>query len=192
MARMWRWIVIAMIGAVACTTLDHLHATHGVLGYPHVFAWNQAWWVPLLFFCSTLTSLAGARFMRKMFRAPPLAPNDARMIAGDGLAFAAAYALTSFTHAAPDETLLLLVAFWGARLLITPTPSWVVALSLASAVAGPLVEGAISSCGLFAYAHPDFAGVTRWLPGIYLFVAPISARLEALLSALASARNHEA
>ena len=187
MARMWRWIVIATLGAILCTIGDHLHATHGVLSYPLVFAWNQAWWVPLLFFCSTLASLAGARFMRTMFRAPPLAPNDARMIAGDGLAFAAAYSLTSFTHAAPNETMLLLFAFWGARMLITPTPAWVVALSLASAIAGPLAEATISSCGLFSYTHPDFAGVTRWLAGIYLFVAPISARLEALLSA----QNHE-
>jgi hypothetical protein len=179
---MWRWIAIAMGGAVVCTALDHLHATHGVLGYTQVFAWNQAWWVPLLFFCSSFAALGGARFMRNMFKAPPLAPNDARMIAGDALAFAAAYSLTSFTHAAPNETMLLLFAFWGARLLLVPTPTWVIALSLGSAIMGPLVEATLSWCGLFSYTHPDFAGIARWLPGIYLYVAPIAARIEALLS----------
>jgi hypothetical protein len=183
---MWRWIAFAMGGAVLCTIGDHLHATHGVLGYPQVFAWNQAWWVPLLVFCSTLAALAGARFMRTAFKAPPLAPNDARLFAGDALAFAAAYALTSFTHAAPNETMLLLFAFWGARLLLVPTPAWVVAFSIASAITGPLVEATISSCGLFSYTHPDFAGVARWLPGIYLYVAPVCARAEAFLSKGAS------
>jgi hypothetical protein len=182
MAVMWRWIVIALGGALVCTVGDHLHATHGVLGYPHVFVWNQAWWVPLLFFCSTIAALFGARFMRTMFKAPPLAPNDSRFIAGDAIGLSAAYALTSFTHTAPNETMLLLIAFWLARILATPTPPWVIALSLASAFTGPLVEATLSACGLFAYTHPDFIGVARWLPGIYLFVAPISARFEALLA----------
>jgi hypothetical protein len=117
-----------------------------------------------------------------MFKAPPLAPNDTRLIAGDAIAFAAAYALTSFTHAWPNQTMLILTAFWIARILVTPTPNWIIAFSLMSAVAGPLIEAIISACGLFAYSHPDFVGVARWLPGIYLFVAPVSARLEALLS----------
>jgi hypothetical protein len=183
MARMWRWIVIALGGAAICTVGDHLHATHGVLGYSDVFAWNQAWWVPLLFFCSTLIALIGSRVTRKMFDAPPLAPNNPRLMAADLVAFAAAYSLTSFTHAAPNETMLILVAFWIARILITPTPKWVIAFSLISAITGPLVEATLSRCGLFAYTHPDFLGVARWLPGIYLFVAPAIARFEAILSA---------
>ncbi len=182
MAVMWRWIVIALGGALVCTVGDHLHATHGVLSYPRVFAWNQAWWVPLLFFCSTTAALFGARFMRELFKAPPLAPNRPSFVIRDAIAFTAAYALTSFTHAAPNETMLLLIACWLARILVTPTPRWIIALSLASAVTGPLVEATLSACGLFAYTHPDFIGVARWLPGIYLFVAPISARFEAILT----------
>ncbi|MEO9233498.1 MAG: hypothetical protein ABI421_09210 [Polyangiaceae bacterium] len=179
---MWRWIAIATGGALICTIGDHLHATHGVLGYPQVYAWSQAWWVPLLFFCGTLLALAGSRMCRTIFKAPPIAPNDTRLVAADAIAFAAAYALTSFTHAAPNETMLILVAFWVARILMMPTPKWIIAFSLLSAVVGPLTEAIISACGLFAYAHPDFVGVARWLPGIYLFVAPVSARFEALLS----------
>jgi hypothetical protein len=182
MALVWRWIVIAMGGALVCTLGDHLHATHGVLGYTDVYAWNQAWWVPLLFFCSTLFALIGARTCRKFFEAPPLAPNTPRLIAADATAFGVAYALTSFTHASPNLTMLILVIFWLIRSVAIATPKWVVAFSLVSAVTGPLVEATISHCGLFAYTHPDFAGVARWLPGIYLFVAPVAARFEALLS----------
>ncbi|MEO8878718.1 MAG: hypothetical protein ABI461_24220 [Polyangiaceae bacterium] len=183
---MWRWIVVAIIGSVICTVGDHLHATHGVLGYTHVFAWNQAWWVPLLFFGATLGSIGGAHVVRRLFKAPPLAPNSLKLIIGDGIAFAAACALTSFTHTAPNETMLLLAAFWLARVLITPTPPWLIALSFTSAIMGPLVEATVSGFGLFAYTHPDFVGVSRWLPGIYLYTAPISARLEALLVAPAA------
>ncbi len=183
MAGMWRWIAIAAGGALGCTFGDHLHATHGVLGYTDVYAWNQAWWVPLLFFCSTLLALIGARVCRKFFEAPPLAPNPPLLVALDAIAFAVAYMLTSFTHAAPNLTVLILVGFWIIRMLAIPTPRWVVAFSLVSAIMGPLTEATLSHCGLFAYTHPDFAGVARWLPGIYLFVAPVAARFEALLSA---------
>lgn len=165
MAGMWRWIVIAMGGALLCTLGDHLHATHGVLGYTDVFAWSQAWWVPLLFFCSTLVALIGSRVSRKMFEAPPLAPNNPRLMAADGVAFAAAYGLTSFTHAAPNETMLILVAFWIARILITPTPKWVIAFSLISAITGPIVEATLSRFGLFAYTHPDFSASRAGCPG---------------------------
>ena len=176
-----RWILVALAGSVICTVLDHLHATHGVLTYAHVAFWDQAWWVPLLFFSATLSCLFGARMIRGFFRAPPIAPNPPARIALDGTAFGGAYAMTSFTHAAPTTTLLVLVAFWVARILRGPEP-WIVVLSLATAVAGPLVEATVSATGAFTYEHPDFMGVTRWLPAIYLFVGPISARLEAVCS----------
>ena len=177
---MTRWILVALVGAVACTLGDHLHATHGVLTYAHPSVWNQAWWVLPLFFGASLAALFGARVTRKMFRAAPLAPNDPRLVAADGIAFMTAYAMTSFTHDAANATLAVLFAFWIVRML-AGAPTWLVVLSLANAVAGPLVEAAISSTGAFTYDHPDFVLVARWLPGIYLHVAPISARLEALL-----------
>ncbi|MGH7285530.1 MAG: hypothetical protein ACRELY_28750 [Polyangiaceae bacterium] len=180
MTRVTRWILVALVGAAICTLGDHLHATHGVLTYAHVAFWNQAWWVFPLFFVASLAAVFGARVTRKMFRAAPLAPNDARRIAADGIAFATAYAMTSFTHEAANATLAVLVAFWIARML-AGAPRWLVVLSLANAALGPLVEAAISSTGAFTYDHPDFMLVARWLPGIYLHVAPISARLEALL-----------
>jgi hypothetical protein len=182
MAMVWRWIAIAAGGALVCTLGDHLHATHGVLGYTDVFTWSQAWWVPLLFFCSTLMALVGARTTRRMFEAPPLDPNPPSLVALDAIAFGVAYALTSFTHASPNLTIAILAIFWLIRIVAIKTPKWVIAFSLASAVTGPLVEATISRCGLFAYTHPDFVGVARWLPGIYLFVAPVAARFEALLS----------
>ena len=175
-----RWILVALGGAVVCTLGDHLHATHGVLTYAHPSFWNQAWWVFPLFFAASLAALFGARATRKLFRAAPLASSDWRLVAADAIAFVTAYAMTSFTHEAANATLAVLAAFWIARML-AGAPPWLVALSLANAVAGPLVEAAISSTGAFTYDHPDFVLVARWLPGIYLHVAPISARLEALL-----------
>ncbi len=170
---------MALAGAVICTVLDHLHATHGVLGYAHVAFWGEAWWVPANFFLATLAAVGGARMTRRFFHAAPLSPNEPKLIAADGLAFAAAYAMTSFTHETPTATLLVLVACWICRMLLG-APKWVVVQSLLVALVGPLVEAAISATGTFAYEHPDALLVTRWLPGIYLFVGPISARLEAV------------
>ena len=66
MGVMWRWIVIAAGGALVCTLGDHLHATHDVLGYTDVFAWNQAWWVPLLFATASLAAVLGATPLRRL------------------------------------------------------------------------------------------------------------------------------
>lgn len=176
-----RWVVLALVGAAVCTVCDHLHATHGVLFYPHVAFWSQAWWVPLLFAGASLAAVAGATPVRRAFGARGEAAPTARQIAGDGLAFVTAYAYTSFApHDRPNVTLALLVAWWLARVL-RDRPAWLVAYSLLTAVAGTLFEAGWSALGFFAYHHPDFIGVPRWLPGIYLHVALLAGPLERTL-----------
>jgi hypothetical protein len=160
---------------------DHLHATHGVLWYAHPVVWDQAWWVPLLFAGASLAAVGGATPVRRLLGARNPPPPTAREVAGDGLAFITAYAYTSFAPAdRPNVTLALLAAWWLAR-VVRGRAGWLVVYSLLTAAAGTLFEAGWSALGFFAYHHPDFLGVPRWLPGIYLHVALVAGPLERAL-----------
>lgn len=176
-----RWIVLALIGSAICTACDHLHATHGVLYYPHPVFWSQAWWVPLLFAGASLAAVAGATPIRRLFGARAAASPTARELAGDAIAFVTAYGFTSF--AAPDRpnvTLALLALWWLAR-VVCGRAAWLIVFSLVMAVAGSAFEAGWSALGFFYYRHPDVAGVPRWLPGIYLHAALLAGPLERVL-----------
>ncbi|HEX8954017.1 MAG TPA: hypothetical protein VF945_19315 [Polyangia bacterium] len=176
-----RWLILALCGAAICTVLDHLHATHGVLYYAHPVAWDQAWWVPLLFAGASLAAVAGATPIRRLFGGRATPPPTVREIAGDGVAFIVAYAYTSFAPASePNVTLALLAAWWLAR-VVRGRATWLIAYSLVMAVAGSAFEATWSALGFFYYRHPDIAGVPRWLPGIYLHVALVAGPLERVL-----------
>jgi hypothetical protein len=176
-----RWLILALVGAAICTVCDHLHATHEVLYYVHPVAWDQAWWVPLLFACASLAAVAGATPVRRLFGVRGERAPTAREIVGDGLAFIVAYAYTSFApHDRPNVTLAVLAGFWLAR-VVRDRAAWLIAYSLVMAVAGSGFEAAWSSLGFFYYRHPDIAGVPRWLPAIYLHVALVVGPLERVL-----------
>ncbi|MDB4969281.1 MAG: hypothetical protein JWN44_4970 [Myxococcales bacterium] len=176
-----RWLVLALVGAAICTVCDHLHATHGVLWYPHPVFWEQAWWVPLLFAGASLAVVGGATPIRRALGGRQEPAPTARQVAGDGIAFITAYAYTSF--APPDQpnvTLALLVAWWVAR-VVRDRPTWLIVFSLLTAVAGTAFEATWSALGFFHYRHPDLFGVARWLPGIYLHVGLLAGPLERVL-----------
>ena len=176
-----RWLTVALGGAALCTVCDHLHATHGVLHYVHPFVWEQAWWVPLLFAIASLAAVAGATPIRRWLGARSAPPPTAREIASDGLAFVVAYAYTSFAPAdRPNLTLALSIGWWLAR-VVRGGAGWLVAYSLALALAGSAFEATWSALGFFYYRHPDIAGVPRWLPAIYLHVALLAGPLERVL-----------
>jgi hypothetical protein len=170
-----RWVSAAIAGSILCTVGDHLHATYGVLYYPAPFVWAQAWWVPLLFFCASLATLGGAGIVKRFFGGEGLAAST-RQLVGTTIAFATAYAFTAFAHSQPNVVLALLVAWWMAR-VVSNAPPWLVAFSLVTAVLGSSFEAVLSSTGAFYYHHPDFMGVPRWLPGIYLHAALLAAPL---------------
>ena len=176
-----RWLILALAGAAICTVCDHLHATHGVLYYVHPVAWSQAWWVPLLFAGASLAAVGGATPIRRLFGARPASAPTVREIAGDAIAFIAAYAYTSFAPAdSPNVTLALLAAWWLAR-VVRGRATWLVVYSLVMAVAGSAFEAGWSALGFFYYRHPDLAGVPRWLPGISLHAALVAGPLERVL-----------
>lgn len=188
----WGWWLACAAGALVCTACDHLHVVFGVLAYTHPTIAGQAWWVFPLFFVSAAGALEGAStfarlFDRKRERAlagKPPAAAAAPAVAVDALAFVFAYALTSFTHAAPNGTLVALVGLWWLLAVTTAKEerAQLFALSIALAIVGPGVEASLSAAGLFHYLHPDAVLVPRWLPGIYLNAAPLALSLARTLS----------
>jgi hypothetical protein len=174
------WLAVAAAGAVICTVCDHLHVVTGVLAYPHVAFWGEAWWVPLLFGAAAVVIVASAASVRGLFGAPPLPSPSARRVAAGGVAFVTAYAFTAFGHELPNVVAAVLAGFWIARAL--QAPAWLVAYSVVVAVGGSAFEATWSALGFFRYLVPDFAGIPRWLPGIYLHVAFLTADLERILS----------
>jgi len=177
---MGAWATIAVMGAIICTICDHLHVINGVLSYPHVVFWGEAWWVPLLFATASVVIVANARVVRRVLGGAVLPWPTVGRVLGGGLAFVTAYAFTAYGHAQPDVVLWVLVGFWAARALTVP--GWVVIYSIVVAVGGSAFEGTWSMLGFFHYHHPDVYGVPRWLPGIYLHVAFLTVDLERVLS----------
>lgn len=178
-----RWLALAVVGATVCTVGDHLHATHGVLVYREVFAWDQAWWVPLLFAAASLVCvLAAAPFVAWGRGAGTARPPDARRVAADSLGFCAAYAYTSFApHDRPNVTLLVLAIAFLVRVIGEARPAWIVAYAILLGGGGVLTEFTVSSTGGFHYLHPDVLATPRWLAGIYLHAGLLTGGLATLL-----------
>ncbi len=174
-----RLAFIAALGAIACTVCDHLHVLHDVLSYAHPAFWDQAWWVPPLFFGASIVAVLAVAPLRALGGLSEPAPTG-RQLAGDGIGFVAAYAFTAFGHRQPTVVLAVLVAFWAVRLL-HGRAAWVALYSLALALGGTLFEAALSSTGAFHYHHADLLGVPRWLPGIYLHAALLAAPAERIV-----------
>jgi hypothetical protein len=169
----------ALVGAVLCTVCDHLHATNDVLSYPDPFVSSQSWWVPFLFFGASLASITGVGTVRKLLAGKAVGKPGLFRLTSDGIAFVTAYAFTAYGHTLPNVVLAVLALWWVARMLAlaeidAAAVRWVVLFSLVTAVVGTGFEASWSALGFFHYHHADLVGVPRWLPGIYLHVAPLA------------------
>lgn len=173
--------IAALAGGVACLILDHLHATHGVIWYPRPVFWAQPWWVLPLFVTATASAIVGARLIRRVLGGAPLPVPSVGALAGDGIAFATAYAATSYLNANSVALALVLAAFWVARVARGLAP-WAIVFCLLTAFAGWGVEAAVQAADGFHYHHPDVGSVPYWLPMIYLYVGVLGAQLERVVS----------
>ena len=79
----------------------------------------------------------------------------------------------------PTFVLVVLTAAWLLRQ--RGLPRWTLVLALLSAVGGVACESVLSRVGGFYYVQPDFLGVPRWPPALYLHAALAAARIRPLL-----------
>jgi hypothetical protein len=172
------WTVAILSGAVVATTGDHLHVVYGVLFYPHPVLFQQPIWVFPLFMGASWAMVLGSP---KIGRAPtgtPVRANlaDAALATG---AFFIAYAFTAVAAELPNFVLVVLVLTWLMR--VRSLPRAVLLYGLVAAAGGVAFESTLSAFGGFYYLNPDFLGVPRWLPGIYLHAAVAGIRIRQLL-----------
>jgi len=181
-----RWFSAFVIGGVICTVLDHQHVVWGVLTYPTPDFWEQAWWVPLLFGCGTVVSLSLVAPMRRLLGGSEVEAPSGLLALADAASFMAAYYVTAVGQHAPDLVTAVLVGAFLIR-AVAGMPAWAVAFCLSTALGGPAFESFWSALGFFHYVHPDFIGVARWLPALYLHVGVAAVSVGALMSAPARA-----
>jgi len=161
------WLLIALLGGVVCTLCDHLHVACGVLAYPKVAFWGEAWWVPLLFAVASIVMVSGARPVRRALGGRPTPAPTVLELVGDGVAVVAAYAFTAFGASLPNVVLWVNLAYFVARVL-RGVPAWLLVYCILMAIGGVAFEAFWSWLGFFHYIEPDFLGTPRWLFTIYL------------------------
>lgn len=173
------FVLASLIGGALCLWLDYLHATHGVTGYFRADLGLQPWWTPFLFVGATAATVAMAQVTRRLLRGAPVTVTPLGLVADFG-AFVGAYALTSFLYDRPNLLALILVVGWAAR-TVGRVPGWVIVYSLCTGAAGFVVEATLIALHQFYYQHPDWLGVARWLPAIYLHAGVLGASLAAFI-----------
>lgn len=173
-----RWAVALLAGGLIATVGDHLHVVYGVLYYPHPAIFRQAWWVLPLFVSATWSMVSGADTVRRALGGEPLAAKLGEALLAAG-AFFVAYAFTAVAAELPTFVLVVLVLTWLPR--VRGLPRWILIFALVVAACGVGFEAGLSRLGGFYYVNPDFLGVPRWLPGLYLHAALAAPRIRALL-----------
>jgi hypothetical protein len=154
---------LALTGATLGTLLDAIHTQSGATAYTHPVVASTAWWVPLLF--------AGAYsigLIRPLLDAGP-APPTSRAVLALSL-FVVAYGCSALPLAWPLTSGLLLALFAATYVLCDRTRVGLVVAILA-AVLGPAFEGVLVHAGVFVHTRPVIAGVSGWLPFLYLTAA---------------------
>jgi hypothetical protein len=172
----------AVLGVIVAVPLDMLHVVTGVLSYAHPTPWMpfglQAWWVLPLYACAGLALGLGHHNVASRLVTPA---STSRVAVALGFAsLVASYGSSGLLQSWPVAALVAYVALFVVALVVVDKaarPSLALH-GIGTAVVGPAVEALISSTGAFHYAHPDFAGVVLWLPGIYLNAATASHLLD--------------
>lgn len=176
----WRWAVIILGAGFAAMIGDYTHVLYGVLFYPHPWMFGQAWWVFPLFSSAAALMFALVDPVRRAWGPAISLPtySDADAVWGM-LGFLGAYFFTSIAVDWPTTVLLVLCATWLYR--VRSSPRWVLGYAALIAVGGVCFEASLSHAGGFYYSKPDFMGVARWLPALYLHAALAAPPIRELL-----------
>ena len=160
--------VLALLGGTVGVALDGIHSHLGATAYSRPVFWGTAWWVPLLFagaFTIGLARPALERVLGGPRPAPPL---------GNALLAFALFVGAYWLSVAPLDWRLVSVLLAGLFALgwwLCDRTVLGLAIALAAAVGGPLVESLLVSLGTFVHLHPVILGVSGWLPFLYLCAA---------------------
>ena len=175
-------IVLFALGAIFLTLLDSIHVHTRTLAYVHPFAFESAWWVPLLMGSSS--ALGGVFYVTMWSRlgGSTILPKRAA-VARALLAFAVMYAASGLLPASHTTKLVVLAV--GAVVIyreVTPVGNTRVGLILLviGAIGGTIAEAINHG---FFYLEPDFFRVPIWLPALYACATPAMGQLARVIAA---------
>ena len=156
-----RWVVIALVGAVAGVLCDQIHVIGDVIVYRDPLLLGQPWWVPVQYGLAAVVGYLGASRLRGA---------SERVVVASAW-FLTAYLATAVFQRWPLPLLLILGLIGLARLARLGVHS--LGFGLAVALFGLIWEAGLTSTGAFSYRHPNLFGVAFWLPALYLNAAPL-------------------
>ncbi|KWZ39134.1 hypothetical protein WS72_30725 [Burkholderia savannae] len=171
---MGRAVVAALIAGLGIFSVgDHFyHVWNGILWYnwaPRLDGQSLLVW-PI--FVAGAGAILAVTYPFTRGTAPPPASRLIALVAVSHLVYAATGVFGN-TH--PLALSIALVALWLARIAATAEHrTRIAALSVIVAATGPLIEGFVSSLGLFDYALQQFARVPYWLFAAYLHAGPLA------------------
>jgi hypothetical protein len=155
--------VMLLLGATLGTLLDAIHTQSRATKYTHPVLLDTAWWLPLLFAGAYAIGL-----LRPLFdRGPARSLREA--VSAMGL-FALAYACSVLPLAWP-ATSALLFAIFAVSFVLFDRSRIGAAIAAGGAIGGPAFESFLVHQGVFEHTRPAYAGVSGWLPFLYLAAA---------------------
>ncbi len=153
-----------ILGIVCGTLLDAFQVANQVERYPVPAFLGVAWWVPLLFGTASLAIGLSHPLVDPLLRhhRSPSLLNSIPELGWLILAYLISVgALDPFTKT--GLLLLIYLNFW----MLSGRAWQNLVLSIVTAITGTLVEMILVALGAFEYLHPNWLGVTAWLPLIY-------------------------
>jgi hypothetical protein len=156
-----RWVVIALVGAIAGVLCDQIHVIGGVIVYRDPLLFGQPWWVPVQYGLAAVVGYVGAWH----------ANGASERILVASAWFLGAYLATAVFQRWPLPLALALGVIGLARTIRLGGRSLV--FGLAVALSGLVWEAGLTSTGAFSYRHPNLVGVAFWLPALYVNAAPL-------------------
>ena len=152
-------------GAVLGTLLDVVHVATATTRYTHPAFAGVAWWVPLLFAGAGL-AIGVSHTRIDILLGREIRPPTSRVVAGMAVLLAL-WATSGFIKPAPRALWILapasVIVWWLLDRSIVG-----LALALATAASGVVVEATLVSAGAFIYVAPDAGRVASWLPWLYV------------------------
>jgi hypothetical protein len=186
-------VTIAALGFAFGLAGDACHVASGTTHYewdgvPTI--WRSAIWFPVLL----AGAVVGAAWLaeRQSARLPPARARTRVDVVAGAAAVLALYALTAALRGEPTTVSVILtgaiaVLIWS---WWDPSPG-ALAVGVAAAIAGPLVEIGVVAAGAAGYADDSdgLAGVAPWLPCLYFAAGAVATRLWQAVAAAPSGRR---
>lgn len=158
--------IALLVGALAGTFYDSIHAYYNVLYYTHPHFWKMSAIVPVEFGLGAVAFIANLKFMPKITsKLPDIGLG--RIIVSAILLFVA-YMITGIYAGDNQTTLLLLLPFVFITLWLHRNKHQLMHIGMLTII-GPVMEIIISSTGFFYYTYAS--PIPYWLPVLWTVAA---------------------